>query len=69
MSMGIRNRGMRGRVSSLELGRWKELMLEAVGYGPNYHRGPTMGEKIKGEFEIVEGKVRSALRSLGGSQT
>ncbi|KAF9028901.1 hypothetical protein BDZ89DRAFT_951019 [Hymenopellis radicata] len=29
----------------------------AIGYGPNYHAGPTMTDKIVGMKEVVKGKV------------
>ncbi|KAF8906905.1 hypothetical protein CPB85DRAFT_1198282, partial [Mucidula mucida] len=35
----------------------KQLHAGAVGYGPNYHVGPTMTDKIAGMKEVVKGKV------------
>lgn len=55
----IRARVSRGLLSPLLLGSRADA--RAVGYGPNYHRGPSMGDKIKGTAEIIEGKVRSGL--------
>ncbi|KAI5477550.1 Calmodulin-like protein [Pseudohyphozyma bogoriensis] len=28
-----------------------------VGYGPNYHQGPTFGDKLEGAKEVIKGKI------------